>query len=210
MKLIYAERLEIGAAVHRQHQAALPRGGGTGAHGGGPQLLQTLGTRQSDNLLDMAYSLTDEGRRWTIDALERLRYAGPAPVTIGDFCEQVNRQKLTNETITMQRISQAIGDLEMDQSVLEQAGPALNSGRALLLYGPPGQRQDDGGAAVRVGVSGRDLHSLRDRGGRADHPHVRSPACTSRWIRRALKTAACRLCGRTSSISAGFRAVVRS
>ena len=102
------------------------------------QLLQTLGTRLSDNLLDMAYSLTEEGRRWTVDALERLSYAGPAPVTVGDFCEQVNLQKLTNETITMKRINQAIGDLEMDLSVLEQAGPALNSGRALLLYGPPG------------------------------------------------------------------------
>jgi DNA polymerase III delta prime subunit len=102
------------------------------------KLLQTLGTRQSENLLDMAYSLTEEGRRWTIDALERLRYAGPAPVTLDDFCEQVNLQKLTNETITMKRIQDAIGDLEMDQSVLEQAGPALNSGRALLLYGPPG------------------------------------------------------------------------
>ncbi len=101
-------------------------------------LLQNLGTRQSDNLLDMAYSLTEEGRRWTIDALERLRYAGPAPVTIGDFCEQVNLQKLTNETITMQRIHEALGELEMDRGVLEQAGPALNSGRALLLYGPPG------------------------------------------------------------------------
>ena len=101
-------------------------------------LLQNMGTRQSENLLDMAYALTEEGRRWTIDALERLRYAGPAPVTLIDFCEQVNLQKLTNETITMKRINEAIGDLEMDQSVLEQAGPALNSGRALLLYGPPG------------------------------------------------------------------------
>ena len=138
MKLIYAERLETARqfidriklpyhVVAELTRMAVDR-----------QLLQTLGTRQSDNLLDMAYSLTDLGRRWTIDALERLRYAGPAPVTIGDFCEQVNLQKLTNETITMQRINQAIGDLEMDQSVLEQAGPALNSGRALLLYGPPG------------------------------------------------------------------------
>ncbi len=38
----------------------------------------------------------------------------------------------------MKRIHQALGDLEMEPSVLEQAGPALNSGRALLLYGPPG------------------------------------------------------------------------
>ena len=138
MKLIYANRLETARqfvdaiklpyhVIAELTRMAVDR-----------TLLQTLGTRHSDNLLDMAYSLTEEGRRWTIDALERLHYVGPAPVPIGDFCEQVNRQKLTNETITMKRINQAIGDLEMDQSVLEQAGPALNSGRALLLYGPPG------------------------------------------------------------------------
>ena len=138
MKLIYTERLEtprqfIDAIKLPYHvvselaRMAVDR-----------QLLQTMGMRQSDNLLDMGYALTEEGRRWTIDALERLRYIGPAPVTIRDFCEQVNLQKLTNETITMKRIHQAIGDLEFDQNVLEQAGPALNSGRALLLYGPPG------------------------------------------------------------------------
>jgi hypothetical protein len=45
-------------------------------------LLHTLGTRQSDNPIDLSYVLSEAGKRWTIDALERLRYAGPAPVTL--------------------------------------------------------------------------------------------------------------------------------
>jgi DNA polymerase III delta prime subunit len=102
------------------------------------QLLHTLGTRYSDSVIDMSYAMTEEGRRWTIDALERLRYAGPAPVTIEEFTEQVNRQKLTSEVITMSRLRAATSDLEMEESILEQAGPALNSGRAILLYGAPG------------------------------------------------------------------------
>lgn len=101
-------------------------------------LLQTLGTRDSDNLLDMAYSFTEQGRRWTLDALERMQYAGPAPVPLHEWVDQVNMQKLTNEHITMKRIYDALGPLEVEQAVLEQAGPALNSGRALLLYGPAG------------------------------------------------------------------------
>ncbi len=28
--------------------------------------------------------------------------------------------------------------MTIEQSIVEQAGPALNSGRAILLYGPPG------------------------------------------------------------------------
>ena len=102
------------------------------------QLLHTLGSRLTDNPIDLSYALTEEGRRWTVDALERLRYYGPAPVPIREFSDQINHQKLTSEIVTMGRVRAAVGDLEMDESILEQAGPALNSGRAILLYGPPG------------------------------------------------------------------------
>jgi energy-coupling factor transporter ATP-binding protein EcfA2 len=102
------------------------------------QLLHALGTRNSDHMIDMCYAFTEEGRRWTIDALERLRYVGPAPVPIAEFCDQVDVQKLTSEVITMSRIRASVGDLQMEESILEQAGPALNSGRSMLLYGPPG------------------------------------------------------------------------
>jgi hypothetical protein len=54
------------------------------------------------------------------------------------YAEQVNAQKPTNEVITMARIQEALGTLEMGPDVIEQAGPALNSGRAILMYGPPG------------------------------------------------------------------------
>jgi hypothetical protein len=100
--------------------------------------LHTLGSRNSDSLLDMCYTFTDEGRRWAIDALQRNGYIGPAPVTIEEFNDQVNLQKLTNELVTMERILKAIGELSFDKRILEQSGPALNSGRAMLLYGPPG------------------------------------------------------------------------
>jgi hypothetical protein len=108
------------------------------------KLLRTLGMRSSDRMvesdspIDMSYTFTDEGKRWTIDSLERLRYAGPAPVTLEEFTYQVSVQKLTNERVTMERIRAALGELTFDTSIIEQSGPALNSGRAMLLYGPPG------------------------------------------------------------------------
>jgi hypothetical protein len=102
------------------------------------QLLRTLGMRASENPIDLAYTFTEEGKRWTIDALEQLRYSGPAPVTIEEFTFQVNLQKLTNEIITFERIRKALGYLTFEDSIVEQSGPALNSGRAMLLYGPPG------------------------------------------------------------------------
>ncbi|MGA2887819.1 MAG: hypothetical protein ABSE51_07190 [Terracidiphilus sp.] len=102
------------------------------------QLLRTLGMRNAESMIDMSYVFTEEGRRWAIDALERMHYAGPAPVPLDVFVEQVSLQKPTNELVTMERIRKALGTLTFDASILEQSGPALNSGRAMLLYGPPG------------------------------------------------------------------------
>jgi hypothetical protein len=100
--------------------------------------LQTLGARNSDSLIDLAYVFTDLGRTFVIDSINRLHYVGPAPVTIEEFTDQVNLQKLTNELITPEKIKAATVGLQFDERIMEQSGPALNSGRAMLLYGPPG------------------------------------------------------------------------
>jgi hypothetical protein len=101
------------------------------------KLIYARGARP-DNPAVMNYSLTDEGRRWATDALSRSQYTGPAPVTLEQFNERVNLQKITNEVVTFQRVRNNISDLAVENSLIEQSGPALNSGRAILLYGPPG------------------------------------------------------------------------
>jgi hypothetical protein len=102
------------------------------------QLLRALGMRDAQSAVDMGYAFTEEGKRWVLDALERVGYAGAAPVTLEEFTYQVNLQKLTNELVTFEGIRKALGGLTFDDSIIEQSGPALNSGRAMLLYGPPG------------------------------------------------------------------------
>jgi hypothetical protein len=101
-------------------------------------LLQNLGARNSESLIDLAYTFTEAGRRFVIDAMNRQHYTGPAPVTLDEFVDQVNMQKLTNELVTPEKIKTATTGLHFDDRIMEQAGPALNSGRAMLLYGPPG------------------------------------------------------------------------
>jgi len=102
------------------------------------QLIFTLGRRVSPSPLEMCYALTDEGRRWVVDALSQLRYSGPAPVTLEEFSQQVYLQKVTHELVTFEKIRRSFGELTFEDSMIEQSGPALNSGRAMLLYGPPG------------------------------------------------------------------------
>jgi len=102
------------------------------------KLMHALGTRNPKFSHDVSYAVSDGGRQWVLDALNQMRYSGPAPVTVEEFAAQVNLQKVTNELVTFDRIRKALGELTFEDSIVEQSGPALNSGRALLLYGPPG------------------------------------------------------------------------
>jgi hypothetical protein len=102
------------------------------------QLLYTLGSRNGQSTMGIAYALTEEGRRWTLDAINRSGYVGPAPVTLAEFVEMMTIQKPTNERVSPERIRQAVRNLVLADSIVEQTGPALNSGRAILLYGAPG------------------------------------------------------------------------
>ncbi|HEY1646599.1 MAG TPA: hypothetical protein VGF96_01355 [Terracidiphilus sp.] len=138
LKLIYVERLEtvrqFASAIKLPYhividlvQMAIDR-----------KLLINLGSRETGGLADLSYMFTEEGKRWTLDAINRVGYTGPAPVTLEEFTYQVNLQKLTNEVITFERIRKAVAAFTFEDALIEQCGPALNSGRAMLLYGPAG------------------------------------------------------------------------
>src|SRR4029077_20654738 len=101
-------------------------------------LLQAAGSEGRSGFADMHYYLTDTGQHWAKDALERSQYAGPAPVSIDSFTQRVWQQKITGELVTWEHIRNGLGDLTIADSMVEKLGPALNSGRAILLYGPPG------------------------------------------------------------------------
>ena len=102
------------------------------------KLLFSLGRRATDAALEMNYGITEEGKRFALDAMNQSRYAGPAPVTLQEFTDQINHQKITNELVTYERIRAVMSDLTISDTRVEQMGPALNSGRAILFYGPPG------------------------------------------------------------------------
>src|SRR5664280_1854215 len=137
MKLIYAGRLESGRqftdAIKLPYHIVIDLVKVATER----KLLYTRGARPAA-IADMNYSLTEEGRRWAIDALQRSQYLGPAPVTLEEFSDRVHLQKITNEVVTCERVRECLHDLVLEDRLIEQCGPALNSGRAMLLYGPSG------------------------------------------------------------------------
>ncbi len=86
----------------------------------------------------MKYELSDYGRSWANNALKTSQYAGPAPVTLEDFCDRVRRQKTTTDVVNFESISRSLANYNFTDTFICKVGPALNSGRAILLYGPPG------------------------------------------------------------------------
>lgn len=101
-------------------------------------LIETLGFRGSDANAQLRYQLTESGKSRALDALEQSEYYGALPVTLEDFKEQTKRQSITDVAITKDRLEGSMQHLVLPPDMLDQLGPAVNSGKSVLLYGPPG------------------------------------------------------------------------
>jgi len=87
---------------------------------------------------ELRLTLTRAGREYVDDAMKRGQYFGPAPVSLKDYQDRIQRQRVTNEHVTRQRLEQGFAGLVMTDRFLSRLGPAINSGNAILIYGPAG------------------------------------------------------------------------
>lgn len=92
------------------------------------------GTRDGD----AAYALTQAGRARAAEALARNRYSDAAPVPLGAYAARTTLQSVSGMTVTRQRMAQALADVVIGNELRDQLGAALNSRRAVMLYGPAG------------------------------------------------------------------------
>jgi hypothetical protein len=84
------------------------------------------------------YSLTDAGRERARQYFDASQYVGPAPVPLASYVAQMKALAAARGYIDRERLRQGFSHLVIGDSVLEQLGPSLNAGKALFLYGPPG------------------------------------------------------------------------
>jgi hypothetical protein len=101
-------------------------------------LLETLGTSGRDFAAELRYALTGKGQDWAMAALERSHYVGPAPVSLEAFRDQVEKQRIAGETIGPEQLMRSFGRLVLPEDLLARLGPAVNSGKSMLLYGASG------------------------------------------------------------------------
>lgn len=87
---------------------------------------------------DVFYQLTETGREHAAALLERNQYAGVAPVCLADYRDTVETQSVAGLRVTREDVQRAFDGVVIAPFVLEQVGAAMNSGRAMFLYGPAG------------------------------------------------------------------------
>ncbi|MBK7865149.1 MAG: AAA family ATPase [Archangiaceae bacterium] len=84
------------------------------------------------------FVLTEKGREYARDALTRSTYVGPAPVPIEQYNALIQLQTQENPVISRDALVRAISHLTVPGALADKLGAAVNSGRSLFLYGPPG------------------------------------------------------------------------
>ena len=84
------------------------------------------------------YRLSERGQTRVAEALERTRYAGPAPVTAEQYNQVMTRLLSDRQTVGREEITEALKELVLPSEVSDAVARALFSGNSTLLYGPSG------------------------------------------------------------------------
>ena len=84
------------------------------------------------------YALTDLGRDRAQQYFENSLYAGAAPVPLASYVAYMNALTAARGFMDRDRLAQGFAHLIISEKVLEQLGPAVNAGKAVFLYGAPG------------------------------------------------------------------------
>ena len=88
--------------------------------------------------ISYVYSITEAGRARAGQYFEQSTYVGPAPVSLANYVQMIGEQSLRQVTVHADRLRDAFRGLVFEDKILDQVGPAVNSGRSIFLYGPPG------------------------------------------------------------------------
>ncbi len=103
------------------------------------------------------YVISGGGIAKARESLERSQYAGPAPVPLVFYYKAIKEQH-RRTFVTADMMGTALSHLVISQKVFDKVGPAVNSGRSIFLYGPPGNGKTTISEAVGRVVLGQSLY----------------------------------------------------
>ena len=116
------------------------------------RLLEATGTLHANSGNEMGYQLTDGGKARALDGLSQSEYYGSMPVPLASYSEQMKRQSVRDIKMTRPELMKGMGHLILPEDLIGNLGPAVTSGRSILMYGPPGNGKSSISNGIRAAL----------------------------------------------------------
>jgi hypothetical protein len=147
------------------------------------------------------YALTDAGRDRARRLLDVCSYTGAAPVPLDQYTAYMMALTAERPHIDPDRVAEGFSHLVVEKTMLDQLGPAISAGRAVFLYGAPGNGKSVMGEGIgrvlggdiyiphAIDIDGQVIsvfdpvtHQARERDD--EHSLIRTEdAIDARWVR---------------------------
>ncbi len=101
-------------------------------------LLEALGSATQGVSSELRFTISKAGREWVEEAMAQSMYVGAAPVSLDSYQLQTEKQRISHDRVDLNSLKNCLSHLILPDDIIHLLGPALNFGRALLLYGAPG------------------------------------------------------------------------
>jgi hypothetical protein len=102
------------------------------------QLLVEVRGASGSGTAGYRYALTDLGRDRARQFLAISQYAGAAPIPLTTYTAEMRALLAARGYVDHERLRRGFSHLIISDELLERVGPAVNAGKAVFLYGPPG------------------------------------------------------------------------
>ncbi len=114
--------------------------------------LQATGTLHATSSNEMGFQLTDQGKSRALDALSQSEYYGAMPIPLETYKVQVKRQSIRGINLTRPMLEKSMGHLILPDGLIDQLGPAVGSGKSVLINGPPGNGKSSIAEGIRAAM----------------------------------------------------------
>ena len=85
------------------------------------------------------FAISAAGRQRSAEmSAVQTRYLGPCPISFDDYLDLIRSQVSGKSRVTDAQLKKALGELELEQHVIDQIGGAMVSRASLFIFGAPG------------------------------------------------------------------------
>ena len=116
------------------------------------KLIEATGTLHATSGNEMGYQLTEAGKARALDALSQSEYYGAMPIPLEQYKVQIKRQSVRDIRLTKTQLLSGMGHLILPPDLIDNLGPAVTSGRSILMYGPPGNGKSSISNGIRAAL----------------------------------------------------------